>query len=50
MIDGVTTVLVTVMELLGRLIGEDMALHLVEQSLSAVAPDAARPTDIEESR
>ena len=50
MIDGVTTVLTTVMELLGRLIGEDMALHLVEQSLSAVAPDAARLTDPEEAR
>jgi hypothetical protein len=47
---AVTTVLATVIDLLGRLIGEDMALHLVEQSLPAVAPDAARLTDTEEGR
>jgi hypothetical protein len=49
MTTAVTTVLATVIDLLGRLIGEDMALHLVEQSLPAVAPDAARLTDTEEA-
>jgi hypothetical protein len=50
MTKGVTTVLATVIDLLGRLIGEDMALNLVEQSLPAVAPNAARQTDTEEAR
>jgi hypothetical protein len=49
MTNGVTTVLATVIDLLGRLIGEDMALHLVEQSLPAVASDGARLTDTEEA-
>jgi hypothetical protein len=47
---GVTAVLATVIDLLGRLIGEDMALHLVEQSMAGVAPDAPRPRDTGEAR
>jgi hypothetical protein len=50
MTTGVTTVLATVIDLLGRLIGEDMALYLVEQSVPAVARDVARLTGTQEAQ
>jgi len=42
--EGVAAILTALIELLGRLIGQDIAMHLVEQSLPAEAADDARPT------
>jgi hypothetical protein len=41
--DGVAAILTALIELLGRLIGQDIAMRLVEQSVQA-APDDARAT------
>jgi hypothetical protein len=42
--DGVAAILTALIELLGRLIGQDIAMRLVEQSVPAGAPDDARAT------
>ena len=42
--DGVAAILTALIELLGRLIGQDIAMRLVEQSVPADAPDDARAT------
>jgi len=42
--EGVAAMLTALIELLGRLIGQDIAMRLVEQSVPAEAPDDARPT------
>jgi len=48
--DGVAAILTALIELLGRLIGEDIAMRLVEQSVTAAAPDEARATGQEDHR
>ena len=40
--DAVAAMLTALIELLGRLIGQDMAMRLVEQSVRASAPEKAR--------
>lgn len=42
--DGVAAILTALIELLGRLIGQDIAMRLVEQSVPIDAPDIARAT------
>ena len=42
--DGVAAILTALIELLGRLIGPDIAMRLVEQSVPADASDRARAT------
>ena len=42
--DGVAAIFTSLIELLGRLIGQDIAMRLVEQSVPADAPDDARAT------
>jgi len=42
--DGVAAILTALIELLGRLIGQDIAMRLVEQSVRSDAPDDARAT------
>jgi hypothetical protein len=42
--DGVTAILAALIELLGRLIGDDIAIRLVEQSMSTQTPDDTRAT------
>jgi hypothetical protein len=48
--DGVAAILTALIELLGRLIGQDIAMRLVEQSVSTDAPDDARATGEENQR
>lgn len=48
--EGVTAVLTALIELLGRLIGEDLAIRLVEQSVPAVARPDAPTTGGEDER
>ena len=48
--DGVVAILTALIDLLGRLIGEDLAMRLVEQSVPAVTPDDARATEREGER
>jgi hypothetical protein len=48
--DGVAAILSALIELLGRLIGHDIAMRVVEQSVPAEAPDAARATGGEDPR
>ena len=40
--EGAAAVLARVIELLGRLIGEDMAVNLVEQAVASTAPNVER--------
>ena len=47
--EAIAAVLSAVIELLGRLIGDDMAVNLVEQAVPTSAPEAHR-TDNEESQ
>ena len=47
--EAITAVLSAVIELLGRVIGEDMAVHLVEQAVPSSVPRADR-IDNEESQ
>jgi len=47
--DGVAAILTALIELLGRLIGQDLAMRLVEESAPAAAPDDARAT-VEENQ
>jgi hypothetical protein len=42
--EGVTTVLATIVELLGRLIGEDLAMNLMEQAVPDVTAGDANAT------
>jgi hypothetical protein len=42
--DGVAAILTALIELLGRLIGQDIAIRIVEQSVPADASDHARAT------
>ena len=42
--DGVAAILTALIELLARLIGQDIAMRLVEQSVPPDAPDEARAT------
>ena len=42
--DGVAAILIALIELLGRLIGDDMAMQLIEQSVPARAPGDAPST------
>ncbi len=44
--EAVETVLVTLVELLGRLIGDDMAAKLILQSLPELARDTRRPNAV----
>jgi hypothetical protein len=46
-VEGVAAMLTALIELLGRLIGPDIAMRLVEHSLPPEAPDAARATQEE---
>ena len=48
--DGVAAMLTALIEQLGRLIGPDIAVRLVEQSVTADAPDDARATGEENQR
>jgi len=48
--DGVAAVLTVLIELLGRLIGEDIAMRLLEQSGPAAALDDARGTGQEDQQ
>ena len=48
--DGVAAVLTVLIELLGRLIGEDIAMRLLEQSGPATAFDDARGTGQEDQQ
>ena len=48
--DGVAAILTALIELLGRLIGEDIAMRLVDQSVPAAPPDDAGATGREDQR
>lgn len=46
--DAMIALLTAMIDLLGRIMGEEMALHLVEQSGRPLAPNAARPLPMED--
>ena len=48
-LDGVTMIMTTLIELLTRLVGEDLAVRLVADAATGQSPDAVRPPDAERS-